>query len=135
MFTDPDHLRVEDPGKIEGNCVFTYLDAFCKDEDFAEFWPEYSNLDELKDHYRRGGLGDMKCKKFLNKVLEKELAPIRERRAQYEKDIPAVFEILKQGTASARAFAQQTMDEVRKAMRIDYFNDAEWIKEQSERFM
>ncbi|MCQ2127816.1 MAG: tryptophan--tRNA ligase [Bacteroidaceae bacterium] len=135
MFTDPDHLRVEDPGKIEGNCVFTYLDAFCCDEDFAEFWPDYKNLDELKEHYRRGGLGDMKCKKFLNKVLEKELAPIRERRKQYEKDIPAVFDILKQGTASARAFAQQTMDEVRKAMRIDYFNDADWIKEQSERFL
>lgn len=134
MFTDPGHLRVEDPGKIEGNCVFTYLDAFCCDDDFAEYWPEYNTLDELKDHYRRGGLGDMKCKKFLLNVLEKELAPIRERRQQYEKNIPAVFDILKQGTASARAFAQQTMDEVRKAMKIDYFNDAEWIKQQSERF-
>lgn len=135
MYTDPEHLNVADPGHVEGNCVFTYLDAFCSDDDFAEFWPEYQNLDELKDHYKRGGLGDMKCKKFLNKVLEKELSPIRERRHQWEQDIPAVLDVLKQGTASARAFAQQTMDEVRKAMRIDYFNDSNWIKEQSEKFV
>ncbi len=134
MYTDPSHLNVEDPGHIEGNCVFTYLDAFCKDEDFAEFLPEYQNLQEMKEHYMRGGLGDMKCKKLLMKVLEKELAPIRTRRAEFEKDIPEVLNILKKGTIEARAFGQQTMQEVREAMRINYFEDTEWLKEQEERF-
>ncbi len=134
MYTDPEHLNIEDPGHVEGNCVFTYLDAFCKDEDFTEFLPEYKNLDEMKEHYRRGGLGDMKCKKLLMKVLEKELAPIRERRHQYEQNIPEVLAILKQGTASARTFAQQTMDEVRKAMSINYFEDTEWLAQQQRRF-
>ena len=134
MYTDPQHLNVEDPGHVEGNCVFTYLDAFCKTEDFAEFLPDYSCLQEMKEHYMRGGLGDMKCKKLLMKVLEKELAPIRERRQQYEKDIPEVLNILKRGTADAREFAQQTMDEVRRAMRINYFDDEEWLKQQAEKF-
>ena len=119
---------------VEGNAVFTYLDAFSCDEDFAEFWPEYQNLDELKDHYRRGGLGDMKCKKFLNQVLNKFLEPMRERRAEFEKDIPEIYNILKKGTEQAREVGAQTMDEVRKAMRIDYFNDAELIRQQAERF-
>ncbi|MBQ0063613.1 MAG: tryptophan--tRNA ligase [Prevotella sp.] len=134
MYTDPQHLNVEDPGHVEGNCVFTYLDAFCKPEDFAEFLPDYSCLQEMKEHYMRGGLGDMKCKKLLMKVLEKELAPIRERRQQYEKDIPEVLNILKRGTADAREFAQQTMDEVRRAMRINYFDDKEWLQQQAEKF-
>lgn len=134
MYTDPQHLNVEDPGHVEGNCVFTYLDAFCKPEDFAEFLPDYSCLQEMKEHYMRGGLGDMKCKKLLMKVLEKELAPIRERRQQYEKDIPEVLNILKRGTADAREFAQQTIDEVRSAMRINYFDDEEWLKQQAEKF-
>lgn len=134
MYTDPQHLNVEDPGHVEGNCVFTYLDAFCKPEDFAEFLPDYSCLQEMKEHYMRGGLGDLKCKKLLMKVLEKELAPIRERRQQYEKDIPEVLNILKRGTADAREFAQQTMDEVRRAMRINYFDDKEWLQQQAEKF-
>ncbi|MDO4511913.1 MAG: tryptophan--tRNA ligase [Bacteroidales bacterium] len=134
MYTDPTHLRVDDPGHVEGNCVFTYLDAFCTDEDFAEFWPEYANLDELKAHYTRGGLGDMKCKKFLNQVLNKTLEPMRIRRRELEQDIPAIYEILKKGTEQAREVAAQTMDEVRRAMRIDYFNDAELIAEQAARF-
>ena len=135
MFTEPDHLRVDDPGKVEGNTVFTYLDAFSTDEDFAEFWPDYKNLDELKEHYRRGGLGDVKCKKFLNSVLNKVLDPIRQRRSEYEKDIPEIFNILRKGTASAREAAEATMQEVRRAMRIDYFNDAELIRQQSEKYM
>ena len=135
MFTDPDHLRVEDPGKVEGNTVFTYLDAFSTDEDFTEFWPDYKNLDELKEHYRRGGLGDVKCKKFLNSVLNKVLDPIRQRRSEYEKDIPEIFNILRKGTAAAREAAEATMQEVRRAMRIDYFNDAELIRQQSEKYM
>ena len=114
--------------------MFTYLDAFSTDEDFANFWPEYQNLDELKDHYRRGGLGDMKCKKFLNQVLNKFLAPMRERRAEFEKDIPEIYNILKKGTEQAREVGAQTMDEVRKAMQIDYFNDTELIRQQAERF-
>ena len=134
MYTDPDHLRVDDPGKVEGNMVFTYLDAFCQPEDFAEFWPEYQSLDELKAHYRHGGLGDMKCKKFLNSVLNKMLEPMRLRRREFEQDIPEIFNILRKGTEQARAVAAQTMDEVRRAMQIDYFNDAELIRQQSEKF-
>ena len=134
MFTDPEHINLNDPGHVEGNAVFTYLDAFSCDADFAEFWPEYQNLDELKDHYRRGGLGDMKCKKFLNQVLNKFLEPMRARRAEFEKDIPEIYNILKKGTEQAREVGAQTMDEVRKAMRIDYFNDVELIRQQAERF-
>ena len=134
MYTDPEHVNLNDPGHVEGNAVFTYLDAFSCDADFAEFWPEYQNLDELKDHYRRGGLGDMKCKKFLNQVLNKFLEPMRARRAEFEKDIPEIYNILKKGTEQAREVGAQTMDEVRKAMRIDYFNDAELIRQQAERF-
>ncbi|MCH5312271.1 MAG: tryptophan--tRNA ligase [Prevotella sp.] len=134
MFTDPDHLRVEDPGKVEGNCVFTYLDAFSNDDDFAKFLPEYKNLGELKDHYRRGGLGDMKCKKLLNAVINDRLEPMRQRRHELEQDIPEIYNILKKGTEKAREVAAKTMDEVRHAMRIDYFDDEELIKEQSERF-
>lgn len=123
MYTDPGHIRLSDPGKVEGNVVFTFLDAFCKDEDFAKFLPDYANLDELKDHYRRGGLGDVKIKKFLTAVLEQELAPIRERRKELQKDIPYVFEVLKRGTAAARETGMRTMEEVRRAMRINYFDD------------
>ena len=125
MYTDPLHLNVSDPGHVEGNAVFTYLDAFSCDQDFADFWPEYQNLDELKEHYTRGGLGDMKCKKFLNEVLNKFLDPMRQRRAELEQDIPEICNILKKGTEQAREVGAQTMDEVRRAMRIDYFNDAE----------
>ncbi|MBO5241524.1 MAG: tryptophan--tRNA ligase [Lachnospiraceae bacterium] len=134
MFTDPLHLRVEDPGHLEGNTVFIYLDAFCRDEHFAEFWPEYKNLQEVKDHYTRGGLGDVKVKRFLNSVMQAELAPIRERRAQWEKDIPAVYEILKKGSEKAEAVAAQTLTEVRAAMKINYFDDMALIKEQAERY-
>ncbi len=134
MYTDPNHLNVSDPGQVEGNAVFTYLDAFSTDADFAEFWPEYQNLDELKDHYRRGGLGDMKCKKFLNNVINNMLEPMRQRRHQWEQDIPGIYEILKKGTEQARKTAAQTMDEVRHAMHIDYFNDLDLIRQQSERF-
>lgn len=134
MYTDPNHLNVSDPGQVEGNAVFTYLDAFSTDADFAEFWPEYQNLDELKDHYRRGGLGDMKCKKFLNNVINNMLEPMRQRRHQLEQDIPGIYEILKKGTEQARETAAQTMDEVRHAMRIDYFNDLDLIRQQTERF-
>ena len=124
MYTDPTHLNVSDPGHVEGNAVFTYLDAFSTDQDFADFWPEYQNLDELKEHYQRGGLGDMKCKKFLNEVLNKFLDPMRQRRAELEKDIAEIQNILKKGTEQAREVGAQTMDEVRRAMRIDYFNDS-----------
>ncbi len=134
MFTDPDHIKVTDPGKVEGNAVFTYLDAFARDEHFAEFLPEYANLDELKAHYRRGGLGDMKVKKFLNAVLQSILSPIRERRKQFEKDIPAVYEMLKVGSEKAEKVAAQTLDEVKSAMRINYFADAELIKSQAEKY-
>ena len=123
MFTDPGHLRVEDPGKVEGNPVFTYLDAFCEADDFAKFWPDYANLDELKDHYRRGGLGDMKCKKFLLNVLNDRLEPIRARRAVYEQDIPAVYEILRKGSLSAREVAARTLHEMKDAMGINYFDE------------
>ena len=134
MYTDPTHINLSDPGHLEGNAVFTYLDAFSTDADFAEFWPEYRNLDELKDHYTRGGLGDMKCKKFLNEVLNRMLDPIRVRRQEFEQDIPEIYNILKKGSDAAREVAAQTMDEVRKAMRIDYFNDAELIRSQAEMF-
>ena len=133
MYTDPDHIRVEDPGKIEGNCVFTYLDAFSSEEDFKEFLPDYNNLDELKDHYRRGGLGDVKVKKFLNNVLQKQLEPIRNKRHEYEKDIPGVYEILRKGTEAAYEVAQQTLNEVKASMKINYFDDAQLIKVQSEK--
>ena len=121
MYTDPLHVNLNDPGHVEGNAVFTYLDAFATDDDFARFWPEYRNLDELKDHYRRGGLGDMKCKKFLNEVINQFLQPMRERRAELEKDIPEIYNILRKGTMQAREVAAQTMSEVRRAMQIDYF--------------
>jgi tryptophanyl-tRNA synthetase len=134
MYTDPDHIRVEDPGKIEGNCVFTYLDAFSSEEDFKEFLPDYNNLDELKDHYRRGGLGDVKVKKFLNNVLQKQLEPIRNKRHEYEKDIPGVYEILRKGTEAAYEAAQQTLNEVKASMKINYFDDAQLIKVQSEKY-
>lgn len=122
MFTDPDHLRIEDPGKVEGNTVFAYLDAFATDDHFAEFLPDYKNLDELKDHYRRGGLGDVKIKKFLIKVLQSELKPIYERRLEFAKDTDAVYEILKKGTQKAKAKAAQTLAKVRHSMQIDYFD-------------
>ena len=134
MYTDPDHIRVEDPGKVEGNTVFTYLDAFCRPEHFAQYWPDYSSLDELKAHYMRGGLGDVKVKKFLYAILEELLTPIRERRKEWEKDIPAVFDILKRGSEAAREVAAGTLADVRRAMRIDYFDDAELIAEQSRKF-
>ncbi len=134
MFTDPNHLRVEDPGKVEGNPVFIYLDAFCKDEYFAEFLPDYANLDELKAHYTRGGLGDVKVKKFLNNVMQAELAPIRERRMQWEKDIPTVFDILKEGSEKAEKVAAETLAEVRRSMKINYFEDKARIKEQVEKY-
>ena len=134
MYTDPNHLKVTDPGKVEGNTVFTYLDAFCRPEHLGRYLPEYENLDALKDHYRRGGLGDMKVKKFLGAVLEEELAPIRARRAELEKDIPAIYEILRQGTEKARAVAAQTLHEVREAMRINYFDDPTLISEQAKRY-
>lgn len=122
MFTDPDHLRIEDPGKVEGNTVFAYLDAFATDDHFAEFLPDYKNLDELKDHYRRGGLGDVKIKKFLIKVLQTELKPIYDRRLELAKDTDAVYEILRKGTQNAQAKAAQTLAKVRHAMQIDYFD-------------
>ena len=134
MYTDPTHIRREDPGHLEGNCVFTYLDAFSKPEHFEEYLPDYASLQELKDHYTRGGLGDVVVKKFLNNVLQEELAPIRARRAEYEKDIPAVYEILRQGTEVARETAAQTLSEVKRAMRINYFDDSELIKAQSEKY-
>ena len=134
MYTDPLHIQVSDPGHIEGNTVFTYLDAFCKPEDFAEFWPEYASLDEVKEHYQRGGLGDVKVKKFLNKVIQAALEPIRARRKEYEKDIPAVYEILKAGSERARELAAHTLDEMKKAMKINYFDDLDLIKPQAEKY-
>lgn len=133
-YTDPAHLRVEDPGHVEGNVVMTYLDAFATDDDFAVFWPDYKNLEEVKDHYRRGGLGDMKCKKFLTKVLNSRLEPIRRRRHEFEKDIPEVYNILKKGSEAAREVAAQTLHEVREAMRINYFDDIGLIREQAEKY-
>ena len=123
MFTDPNHVRVEDPGRVEGNPVFVYLDAFCRPEHFAKFWPEYKNLDEVKAHYQRGGLGDVKIKKFLNQVLQAELAPIRARRKEWEAKLPEVYEILKAGTEKARAAAAETLHAVRAAMQINYFEN------------
>ena len=134
MYTDPNHIRVEDPGQIEGNSVFTYLDAFCRPEHFEQFLPDYKNLDELKEHYSRGGLGDVKVKKFLNNVMQETLEPIRNRRKELEKDIPAVYEILKKGSDEAREVAAQTLSEVKSAMRINYFDDAELIRMQSEKY-
>ena len=133
-YTDPAHLQVEDPGHVEGNVVFTYLDAFATDDDFVQFWPDYKNLDEVKDHYRRGGLGEMKCKKFLMKVLNDRLEPIRQRRHEFEKDIPEVYNILKKGSEAAREVAAQTLHEVKEAMRINYFDDAALIQEQAEKY-
>ena len=123
MFTDPNHLRVEDPGQVEGNPVFIYLDAFCRPEHFAEFLPDYNNLDELKDHYRRGGLGDVKVKKFLNNVIQAELAPIRERRKDWEQRLPDVYDILAEGSKRAEATAAKTLADVRHSMKIDYFEN------------
>lgn len=134
MFTDPDHLKVSDPGKLEGNTVFTYLKAFATDDHFAEFLPEYKCLKELEEHYQRGGLGDVKVKRFLVAVMQSILGPIRERRAHWEKNIPEVYEILKEGTKVAEAAAAQTMDRVRAAMQINYFEGEEWIKEQMAKY-
>jgi len=134
MYTDPNHLRVEDPGQVEGNAVFTYLDAFSKDEHFERYLPEYANLDELKAHYTRGGLGDVKVKKFLNNVMQEELEPIRERRKEFEKNIDGVYDILFKGSNAAREVAAKTLSEVRAAMRINYFDDVELINQQKEIF-
>ena len=134
MFTDPTHIRIEDPGKLEGNTVFTYLDAFCRPEYFPEFLPDYTSLDELKEHYKRGGLGDMKVKRFLNAVLQAELEPIRNRRKEYQKDIPYVYEILRKGSEKAERRAAKTLQDVKAAMKINYFDDAELISSQAERF-
>ena len=147
MYTDPEHINLNDPGHVEGNAVFTYLDAhvegnavftyldaFSRDEHFAQYLPEYQNLDELKDHYRRGGLGDMKCKKLLNQILNEFLEPMRQRRHEYEQDIPEIYNILRKGTEKARETAAQTMDEVRRAMQINYFDDEELIRSQAEAF-
>lgn len=134
MYTDPEHIHVADPGHIEGNTVFTYLDAFCRPEHFERYWNEYANLDEVKAHYQRGGLGDMKVKRFLNNILQEELEPIRARRKEYEKDIPAIYDMLKKGCEEAREVATQTLADVRRAMKIDYFNDAALIQEQAKRF-
>ena len=134
MVTDPNHLKVSDPGKVDGNPVFIYLDAFCQEHHFEEFLPEYANLDELKAHYTRGGLGDVKVKRFLNEVIQEELEPIRKRRKEYEKDIPAIYEILKKGSEKAEEVAAKTLSEVKSAMKINYFDDAELIREQAERF-
>ena len=134
MYTDPEHIHVADPGHIEGNTVFTYLDAFCRPEHFERYWNDYANLDEVKAHYQRGGLGDMKVKRFLNNILQEELDPIRNRRKEYEKDIPAIYDMLKKGCEEAREVAAQTLADVRRAMKIDYFNDAALIQEQAKRF-
>ena len=134
MYTDPLHVQVSDPGHLEGNTVFTYLDAFCKPEHLPEFLPDYANLDEMKEHYQRGGLGDVKVKKFLNKIIQSELEPIRQRRKEYEKNIPLVYDILKQGTEAAREAASQTLSEVKAAMKINYFDDLELIRKQAEKY-
>ena len=134
MFTDPNHLRVQDPGRVEGNPVFIYLDAFCRDEHFEKFWPEYKNLDEVKAHYMRGGLGDVKVKRFLNNVVQSELEPIRARRKEYEKNIPEVYRILQEGSIRAEKVAAQTLADVKAAMKINYFDDQELIQSQAERF-
>ena len=134
MYTDPDHIRVEDPGKIKGNTVFTYLDAFCRQEYFEEYLPDYANLDELKDHYKKGGLGDVKVKRFLNNVMQEELAPIRSKRKELEKDIPYVYEVLKNGSQTAESVAAETLDDVKKSMKINYFDDNALITEQIEKY-
>ena len=134
MYTDPNHIKVTDPGSLEGNTVFTYLDAFATDADFEEFLPEYKNLDALKEHYQRGGLGDMKVKRFLNAVIQKELAPIRARRKELEKDIPAIYKILQEGSRIAEAEAAKTLAEVKASMRINYFDDTELMKAQQEKY-
>lgn len=134
MFTDPNHLRVEDPGQVEGNPVFIYLDAFCRDEHFERYLPDYKNLDELKAHYTRGGLGDVKVKKFLNNVLQEELEPIRKRRKEFEKDIPAVYRILEEGSKKAEAVAAQTLADVKRSMKINYFEDRELIEAQAKKY-
>ena len=132
MFTDPTHLRIEDPGHTEGNVVFTYLDAFCTDDHFAEYLPQYANLEEMKEHYRRGGLGDGVCKKFLINVLEEELSPIRAQREKWEADIDSVYDILREGTLRAQERTNRTLERVRKAMRINYFDDRSIVKEWEE---
>lgn len=134
MYTDPTHINVSDPGHVEGNCVFTYLDAFCSDEHFERYLPDYANLNELKAHYQRGGLGDVKCKKFLEKVLNETLEPIRQRRMEFQKDIPSIYEMLRKGCDDARAVAADTLADVRRAMKINYFDDKELIEEQARRF-
>lgn len=134
MYTDPTHLNVSDPGHVEGNAVFTYLDAFSTDDDFADFWPEFKTLDELKAAYTAGGIGDMKCKKLLNSVLNKMLDPIRKRRQEFEQDIPEIYNILKKGSEAARETAAQTLSEVKAAMQINYFDDTELIRSQAEKF-
>ena len=134
MYTDPTHIQVSDPGHIEGNTVFTYLDAFCRPEHFERYLPDYANLDELKAHYQRGGLGDVKVKRFLNSVLEETLEPIRARRKEFEKDIPGVYQILKRGSEAAEEVAAQTLSEVKDAMKINYFSDQELIRSQSEKY-
>ena len=134
MYTDPNHIKVSDPGSLEGNCVFIYLDAFCKEEHFERYLPEYKNLDELKAHYQRGGLGDVKVKKFLNSVIQEELAPIRERRKELEKHIPEIYEMLHKGSIEAEKVAAQTLKEVKDSMQINYFDDVDLIKEQADRF-
>ena len=127
-------MSMDEPGHLEGNAVVTYLEAFSTDDDFANFWPEYKNLTELKEHYVRGGIGDGNCKKFLNTIINNMLEPMRQRRHEFEQDIPEIYNILRKGTEKAREVAAQTMDEVRKAMRIDYFNDAELIRQQAEKY-
>lgn len=134
MYTDPLHLQVSDPGHLEGNTVFTYLDAFARDEHFERYCPDYANLDEMKAHYTKGGLGDVKVKKLLNNIVQEELEPIRKRRAEYEKDIPEIYNILRKGSDAAREVAAQTLSEVKRAMKIDYFEDMEFIKAQSEKY-
>lgn len=134
MFTDPNHIQITDPGKVEGNTVFTYLDAFCTDDDFSEFLPDYKNLEELKDHYRRGGLGDVKIKKFLNNILQKELSPIREKRKHYEQNIPEIFDMLLKGSEDAREVGAETLKKVKSAMGINYFEDVELINKQQQKY-
>ena len=134
MYTDPLHVNVSDPGHVEGNAVFTYLDAFCTDEHFDRYWKDYANLDELKEHYTRGGLGDVKCKRFLESILNETLEPIRQRRLEFQKDIPAIYQMLQRGCQDAREVAAATLDDVRRAMKINYFDDAELIAEQVKRF-
>ena len=134
MYTDPNHIKITDPRKVEGNMVFTYLDAFCKEEDFAKYLPEYKNLDELKEHYRKGGLGDIKIKQFLNNIMEEFLEPIRERRKYYEERKPEVIDILKTGTLKAKEVANFTLNEVKDAIGINYLNDKDFIKEQIEKY-